>query len=182
MLTYDLSEAETPWAYAVLLHPHPDMGGDRHNNVVSALYEALPPEGVTALRFDFTLGQGPAPHTSLCDWAARDLSGARALTFRVRGDRRFRFDVQFLQAFSGNDTTFTHLGPKRVPPFGSDTLGTNTDLRMQRRFATAGELLVGFANSTVWQFAGPDTYTTLSILNFSLVQPLLRAGGRDAAA
>src|SRR5207253_3072522 len=65
---------------------------------------------------------------------------------------RFRFDVQFLQAFSGNDTTFTHLGPKRVPPFGSDTLGTNTDLRMQRRFATAGELLVGFANSTVWQF------------------------------
>ena len=54
MLTYDLSEAETPWAYAVLLHPHPDMGGDRHNNVVSALYEALPPEGVTALRFDFS--------------------------------------------------------------------------------------------------------------------------------
>ena len=54
MLTYDLSEAETPWAYAVLLHPHPDMGGDRHNNVVSALYEALPPEGITALRFDFS--------------------------------------------------------------------------------------------------------------------------------
>jgi alpha/beta superfamily hydrolase len=54
MLPYDLAEAETPWAYAVLLHPHPDMGGDRHNNVVSALFDALPPAGVTALRFDFS--------------------------------------------------------------------------------------------------------------------------------
>lgn len=38
----------------MLLHPHPDMGGDRFNNVVSALFEALPPAGVTALRFDFS--------------------------------------------------------------------------------------------------------------------------------
>src|SRR5687767_6345942 len=30
------------------------MGGDRFNNVVSALYEALPHAGVTALRFDFS--------------------------------------------------------------------------------------------------------------------------------
>jgi alpha/beta superfamily hydrolase len=51
---YDLSEAGDPWASAVLLHPHPDMGGDRYNNVVSALFEALPDAGVTALRFDFS--------------------------------------------------------------------------------------------------------------------------------
>ena len=30
----------------------------------------------------------------------------------------------------------------------------------------------------MWQFAGPDDYTSQSILNFNLVQPLLRAGGR----
>ena len=30
------------------------MGGDRHNNVVSALFDALPAAGVTALRFDFS--------------------------------------------------------------------------------------------------------------------------------
>ena len=30
------------------------MGGDRFNNVVSALYEALPAAGVTAARFDFS--------------------------------------------------------------------------------------------------------------------------------
>ena len=43
-----------PRAAAVLLHPHPDMGGDRFNNVVSELYRALPPAGVTAIRFDFS--------------------------------------------------------------------------------------------------------------------------------
>ncbi len=43
-----------PWATAVLLHPHPAMGGDRFNNVVDAWYCALPPHGVTCVRFDFT--------------------------------------------------------------------------------------------------------------------------------
>lgn len=54
MLPHDLARAEQPWAHAVLLHPHPDMGGDRFNNVISALYDALPAQGITALRFDFS--------------------------------------------------------------------------------------------------------------------------------
>lgn len=92
---------------------------------------------------------------------------------------RFRFDVQF---FGGNDTTFTHEGRLRNPAVGErNTLETATGLRAERRLATAGELLVGFANSFVWQFAGPDTNMTFSILNFGLVQPLLRGAGRDVA-
>lgn len=99
---------------------------------------------------------------------------------------RFRFDVQFLQSFSGSDLGFTHLGSEkgRRPlggPGSTDTLSLDTDLRIRRRFATAGELLVGFANSVVWQFAGEDSTATASLLNFSLVQPLLRAGGRAVA-
>lgn len=54
MRAYDLAEADDPWAGAVLLHPHPDMGGDRYNNVVSTLFDALLEAGVTALRFDFS--------------------------------------------------------------------------------------------------------------------------------
>ena len=54
MVPHDLAEASDPWASAVLLHPHPDMGGDRFNNVVSALFAALPGAGVTAARFDFS--------------------------------------------------------------------------------------------------------------------------------
>ena len=91
---------------------------------------------------------------------------------------RFRFDVQF---FGGNDTTFTHLG--RLRPGGeANTLRTDTDALLRRRFATAGELLVGFANSFVWQFAGPDANFTTSLVNFSLVQPLLRGAGLRSAA
>jgi outer membrane protein TolC len=44
--------------------------------------------------------------------------------------------------------------------------------------ATGGELVVGLANSLIWQFAGPDNYTSNTLLDFSLVQPLLRFGGR----
>jgi hypothetical protein len=40
-------------------------------------------------------------------------------------------------------------------------------------------LVVGAANSLVWQFAGPDDYTSTTLLDFSLIQPLLRAGGRS---
>ncbi|MCA9198320.1 MAG: hypothetical protein KDA87_12310, partial [Planctomycetales bacterium] len=90
---------------------------------------------------------------------------------------RFRLDTQF---YGGNDTTFAHVG--RLRPGGeTNTLNTTTDFQMTRRFATAGELLVGFANSFVWQFAGPDTNSAFSILNFNLVQPLLRGAGRDRA-
>ena len=40
-------------AAAVLLHPHPAMGGDMHTPVPDHLFRALPPAGVAALRFDF---------------------------------------------------------------------------------------------------------------------------------
>jgi len=97
---------------------------------------------------------------------------------------RFRFDVQF---FGGADTTFLHLGSET--PFGESntlTLGRTSRSRTQtlefrKRFATAGELLVGFANEFVWEFSGGDFNVTSSLLNFSIVQPLLRAGGRAIA-
>src|SRR4051812_1022292 len=54
MRPHDSAPATDPFAGALLLHPHPDMGGDRLNNVVSALFEALPAAGVSALRFDFS--------------------------------------------------------------------------------------------------------------------------------
>jgi alpha/beta superfamily hydrolase len=50
MLAYDLLEREGPGATAVLLHPHPDYGGNRYHPVIDALYRGLP---VSTLRFDF---------------------------------------------------------------------------------------------------------------------------------
>ena len=92
---------------------------------------------------------------------------ALAVTFE-----RFRLDAQF---FGGNSTFFDAEG--RLAG-GRSLLSTDTDLQMQKLMATGGELVVGVANSLVWQFAGPDTYSANTLLDFSLVQPLLRAGGR----
>ncbi|REK12904.1 MAG: hypothetical protein DWQ37_09760 [Planctomycetota bacterium] len=89
---------------------------------------------------------------------------------------RFRFDVQF---FGNTDTLFEHEGPLRNPAVGElNTLTQNSDLSASRQFSAGGELLVGLANSIVWQFAGPDTNFTTSLLDFSFIQPLLRNGGR----
>ncbi|MGE0758271.1 MAG: TolC family protein [Pirellulaceae bacterium] len=109
---------------------------------------------------------------------------------------RFRLDSQF---FGGFDTVYTHLGELRTAAGERNTLsvgrganatGINSGvpgsggvrlLEMSRRFPTAGTMLVGFANSFVWQFTGTNTDLTTSILNFNLVQPLLRQAGRDIA-
>jgi outer membrane protein TolC len=90
---------------------------------------------------------------------------------------RFRFDVQF---FGSTETFFTADGPLRPGSGGESrsTLEQNTSLEAAKLFASGGELLVGFANSMVWQFSGPDSNFTTSLLDFSLIQPLLRGGGR----
>jgi alpha/beta superfamily hydrolase len=54
VLAIDVNSPDDAWATAILLHPHPDMGGNRFNSVVEALYRALPPAGVGAVRFDFS--------------------------------------------------------------------------------------------------------------------------------
>ena len=88
---------------------------------------------------------------------------------------RFRFDCQY---FGGNSTFYTADGHLRSGS-SSSRLNTDTDLQIRRLFAPGGELVVGAANSLVWQFAGPDSYGANTLLDFSLVQPLLRAGGRQ---
>jgi alpha/beta superfamily hydrolase len=40
-------------AVAVLCHPHPQYGGSMRSIVIGALFDALPPRGVTCLRFNF---------------------------------------------------------------------------------------------------------------------------------
>ena len=90
---------------------------------------------------------------------------------------RFRLDTQF---FAGHGDSFWRSG--RLWREGEQTsLTVDTDARLSRDLATAGELLVGFANQFVFEFAGTDTNFASSIVNFSLVQPLLRGAGRDIA-
>jgi hypothetical protein len=95
---------------------------------------------------------------------------------------RFRFDVQF---FAGESLTYTADGALRngdgqsSSELALSTFPAGRDVELRRLFSTGGELVVNFANSIVWQFSGPNTTNYNSLVDFSLVQPLLRAGGRD---
>ena len=90
---------------------------------------------------------------------------------------RFRFDVQI---FGGNDTAYANRGSLNAAG-PSTTWATATNLRARRYFATAGTMVVGVVNSVMWQFAGPDKYTNVSLVNFNFVQPLLQRAGRSIA-
>jgi hypothetical protein len=93
---------------------------------------------------------------------------------------RFRFDTQF---FAGYGLDYTATGKNRPGNGGQSqsvfeaATGTR-GFRANRLFATGGELVVGFANSLVWQFSGPDDYAGRTLIDFSLVQPLLRDAGK----
>ncbi len=90
---------------------------------------------------------------------------------------RFAFDVQYF----GNSTgTFSTVGAD-LPAGPVNDVALNSSASIQKKFATAAQLLIGFANTTVWNFSGPNSGFTTSLLNFSLVQPFLQGGGRVIA-
>lgn len=114
---------------------------------------------------------------------------------------RFQLDTQL---FGNYDATYVHdgsLNPASIifdpaldrfvvgGPFSGNesnrvTLGGNIgnpSLQARRRLATAGEVLIGFANSFIFEFTGPDVSLSSSLINFSIMQPLLQGAGRDIA-
>ena len=92
---------------------------------------------------------------------------------------RFHLNTQF---FGGYDARYVH---NRSLNSDQLTVGrpsvADPALQARRRFATAGELLVGFANSFVAEFTGSGANLATSLANFSFIQPLLRGAGRDVA-
>jgi DNA-binding MarR family transcriptional regulator len=90
---------------------------------------------------------------------------------------RFRFDVQF---FGNNSTTYEAAGPMAPGAGGmsSSLLRNDTTFQARKLFASGGEFMVGLANSLVWQFSGSDSQFSTTLLDFSMLQPLLRGGGR----
>lgn len=94
---------------------------------------------------------------------------------------RFLLDSQFFGSWRGQ---YAAAGRNRGGSTSQFDTGTGNNLAgrtftMRKRFASGTDLLVGFANSFTWQVAGPDDYNANSLLDFSLIQPLLRQGGRD---
>jgi hypothetical protein len=97
---------------------------------------------------------------------------------------RFRFDHQF---FGGYSAFFTADGRNR-PGSGGESASfldlenssrSTPNWRLQKLHTTGAEMVVGFANSLVWQFSGDNTYDASTLLDFTIIQPLLRGAGRD---
>jgi alpha/beta superfamily hydrolase len=58
-------DGEGPFPVVVVCHPHPQMGGDMHSNVVAAAVSGLVERGVAAIRFNFRgVGRSGGAHTS----------------------------------------------------------------------------------------------------------------------
>lgn len=85
---------------------------------------------------------------------------------------RFQFDHQF---FAGNVLRQDFRG-RDVGATSGTTL--NSFAGFNKMTATGADIAVGFANSLMWDSWGRDTDLFQSTIDFSLVQPLLRLGGR----
>ncbi len=91
------------------------------------------------------------------------------------------------QLFAGHSASYTADGSLRRGGGGASRSTVNAStfsrgargMALQRQFTNGADLIVGFANSMTWQLAGPDTQSATTLLDFSLIQPLLRGGGRD---
>ena len=94
---------------------------------------------------------------------------------------RYRLDTQFFGGYGANYTHATANGAETDQLTVGRPSAGNPVLQARRSLAGAGQLLVGFANSFVYEFTGNDTNFAASLANFSLVQPLLRGAGRDIA-
>lgn len=94
--------------------------------------------------------------------------------------QRFRFDTQF---FFTHGTNYLAAGPRAPGSSGRSrsTLTVDDSADARKLLATGGTMAVGLANQLVWQFSGDGQYVANTLLDFSLVQPLLRAGGRAVA-
>jgi alpha/beta superfamily hydrolase len=63
LLEADMAIPTSPWAAAIVAHPHPLQGGHRFNPVVDALYGTFATNGIAVLRFDFRgVGQSQGTH------------------------------------------------------------------------------------------------------------------------
>ena len=93
---------------------------------------------------------------------------------------RFGFDGQLFGGFNSFFTTQGRLAPGGAQSNLSTALGANSEgINFSRLGITGTTFVAGLANTILFNFSGNDTQTANSILDFSLVQPLLQNAGRS---
>ena len=93
---------------------------------------------------------------------------------------RFGFDSQFFAGFNSFFGTEGRFRPGGSKSTLSSSLGsTGNGLSFRKLGITGANFTVGLANSILWNFAGSNTQSASSLINFSVIQPLMRGAGRD---
>ena len=96
--------------------------------------------------------------------------------------QRFGFDSQVFAGFNSFLTTNGRLrnGTGRSSTVLSNNLGVNSGgITATRLGATGTQFAVGLANTILFNFAGNDTQSANSLIDFSIIQPLLRGAGQE---
>lgn len=91
------------------------------------------------------------------------------------------------QLFAGFSSSYTADGRLRRGSGGESRSAVTTGvfsrgargIAFERQFTTGAELIVGIANSLTWDLAGSSAQSASTIVDFNLLVPLLRGGGRD---
>ncbi|MDE0804006.1 MAG: alpha/beta hydrolase [Acidimicrobiales bacterium] len=160
-------------AVAVLTHPHPLYGGDRHNIVPAALARALPTHGIATLRFDFRgAGDSTGTHGGGSDEVADVTAAIDAATAAFPGVPVFGVGYSFgADVLLATDATrlagvVAVAPPLAVLPFemlGSARGSTPTLLLSPEhdQFQPAGDAeraVVDWDDTTVTTVAGADHF------------------------
>ena len=96
--------------------------------------------------------------------------------------QRFGFDSQVFAGFNTFLTSNGRLrnGNGRSSTVLSNSLGVNSGGITASRLGTTGtQFAVGLANTILFNFSGNDTQSATSLIDFSLIQPLLQNAGRE---
>ncbi len=84
--------------------------------------------------------------------------------------QRFGFDTQL---FAGVSSLL------RLERGTSSVRTVSNGISLQRLGLTGTTFAIGLANTILFNFTGPDSQSATTLLDFSIIQPLLRGGGRD---
>lgn len=152
-------------------YPHWGKDGSTDHVEAPAWLKYLPLDGTGVLRLDLATSVDLALLHSPEYQQAYETLYLSALDVSAE---RFRFDGQW---YGGFEPFYRTSGINRNLP--RSRFGVDSNPNFRRAFIAGGNLVVNFANSLVWDFHGSDTNAAFSLLDFSLVQPLLREGGRD---
>ena len=95
--------------------------------------------------------------------------------------QRFGFDTQL---FAGFNSFFTRAGSIQGGGAASSeissSLGANGEgINASKLGITGTTFMVGLANTILWEFSGNNTQSANSLINFSIIQPLLSNAGRE---